>query len=121
MGDKHMITKQQTDVCTKCKQEIDLLVDSWSGGKGDRQHVTCPISPALANVPSLAAPVPATPAGMPEYLTIAETAGLFRCSSKTVRRMIADRRLRAQRVPTARGVGNLLVSKADAISLLQPA
>lgn len=56
-------------------------------------------------------------AALPTYLTLAEAAGLLRCSIRTVRRRIADGELPAERLGDW---GPIRVLDADVRALLTP-
>jgi excisionase family DNA binding protein len=40
-------------ICIKCGQQIFPITDSWTGHGAEKQHVTCPISQALQDVPTI--------------------------------------------------------------------
>jgi excisionase family DNA binding protein len=53
-------------------------------------------------------------------LNVAETAVALGCSAKTVRRMLADKRLPYSRLKTSRGKGRVVIKLADLEKLLEP-
>ena len=115
--------------CKRCGQPIHTLTDSWemqtsADGKYATgiQHVTCPASPELQDLPS------ASPSGSPElgrggltptpvYLTMDEAAKLLRVSKDTIRN-----RIRAGVLPALRlkGGQTVLIDQRDVLALLEP-
>ena len=129
--------------CKRCGQPINTLTDSWEMQHTDDgkyatgiQHVTCPISPEIQDLPpsppflnregaalalrvASAAPGvgPSTPATTPTYLTMDEAAKLIRVSKDTIRN-----RIRAGLLPALRlkGGQTVLIDQRDVLALLEP-
>ena len=53
-------------------------------------------------------------------LNVDEAAFALGCSTKTIRRMLADKRLPYSRLKTSRGKGRVVVKVADLEKLLEP-
>ena len=53
-------------------------------------------------------------------LNVSEAAAAMGCSTKTIRRMIADKRLPSSRLKTSRGKGRVVIKPADLEALLVP-
>jgi excisionase family DNA binding protein len=126
-------------ICIKCGEEIFPLANSWTGHGAEKQHVTCPISQALQDVPTLReSEKPAdteqadteTPTGrhasfqnrsIPDFLTLDEVAEKLRLSKSSVRRYIRQGDLKAKRLPGQSGTGKLLFDALDVLALLSDA
>ena len=119
--------------CKRCGQPINTLTDSWEMQHTDDgkyatglQHVTCPTSPEIQDLP----PSPSSPfphregsplaAGVgsaPTFLTMDEAAKIIRVSKDTIRN-----RIRAGLLPALRlkGGQTVLIDQRDVLALLEP-
>ena len=106
--------------CKRCGQPINTQTESWEMKHSDDgqyatgiQHVICPTSPELQNLP----PVPATSAATnPVFLTMDQAAQLLHVSKQTIRRRIRDGELPAKRL---RGGQTVLIDQKDVLALLE--
>jgi excisionase family DNA binding protein len=121
-----MITEQEKTqiaarTCVRCGQEIQPTRDSWEmHSSGGIQHVTCPASEEMKELPSLipqSLPAQPHPAPSPVFLTMDEAAKLLRVSKDTIRIRIRQGVLPAQRL---RGGQTVLIARADVLGLLEP-
>ena len=104
--------------CKRCGQTINTQTESWEIKHSDDgqyatgiQHVTCPTSPELQNLP------PATStAANPVFLTMDQAAQLLHVSKQTIRRRIRDGELPAKRL---RGGQTVLIDQKDVLALLE--
>ena len=106
--------------CRRCGQTIDTQTESWEIKHSDDgqyatgiQHVTCPTSPELQNLPPV--PAPSTAAN-PVFLTMDQAAQLLHVSKQTIRRRIRDGELPAKRL---RGGQTVLIDQKDVLALLE--
>jgi excisionase family DNA binding protein len=67
--------------------------------------------PAMSNTDNITARI---------CLNVAEAAVALGCSTKTIRRMLADKRLPYSRLKTSRGKGRVVIKVADLENLLEP-
>jgi hypothetical protein len=119
-------------ICIKCGQQIFPITDSWTGHGAEKQHVTCPISKALQDVPTISTEQAdtETPTGrhasfqnrsIPDFLTLDEVAEKLRLSKASVRRYVRQGDLKAKRLPGQSGTGKLLFDALDVLALLSDA
>ncbi len=110
--------------CQRCGQSINTQTDSWEmkhseDGKYAQgvQHVTCPVSPALQELPPTpdAAALDAAP-DRPVFVTMDEAAEMLRVSKATIRRRIRDGDLPAKRL---RGGQTVLIEQQHVLALLE--
>ena len=121
-------------VCEKCGQPIDLQRESWNGTASSVKHKSCPPSlrqdaaPATRRAASASAVIRELPgasaysgAGRPQYITIAQAAGMLSVSAKTITRRIQAGELPAKHLRGASGGGRgtILVDQADVLALLE--
>lgn len=106
--------------CKRCGQPINTQTESWEMKHSDDgqyatgiQHVTCPVSPALENLPPV--PAPASSA-YPVFLTMEQAAEMIHVSKQTIRRRIRSGELPAKRL---RGGQTVLIDQADVLALLE--
>jgi excisionase family DNA binding protein len=112
--------------CKRCGQPIHTQTESWEMKHSDDgkyatgiQHVTCPVSPALQELPSSTPAPPLLGAGgchTPVFLTMDQAADLIHVSKQTIRRRIRSGDLPAKRI---RGGQTVLVDQADVLALLE--
>jgi hypothetical protein len=130
-------------ICIKCGQQIFPITDSWTGHGAEKQHVTCPISQALQDVPTISTELvlaePRQPSEqadtqngtgrllttgkptIPDFLTLEEVAEKLRLSTSSVRRYVRQGDLKAKRLPGTSGTGKLLFDALDVLALLSDA
>jgi len=122
--------------CKRCGQPINTQTDSWEMKHSDDgqyavgiQHVTCPPSPEIQELPPIAPSGSPSGAVAPElgrgghtvpvapvFLTMDESAALLRVSKATIRRRIRDGELPAKRL---RGGQTVLIEQAHVLALLE--
>lgn len=105
--------------CQRCGQSINTQTDSWEmkhseDGKYAQgvQHVTCPASPAIQELPTAAEPAPSRPV----FVTMDEAAEMLRVSKATIRRRIREGELPAKRL---RGGQTVLIEQQHVLALLE--
>ena len=112
--------------CQRCGQSIHTQTDSWemkqsADGKYavGIQHVTCPASPVLQEMPQIPPSVIASADSRPlrpVFVTMDEAAAMLRVSKRTIRRRIIDGDLPAKRL---RGGQTVLIEQQDVLALLE--
>ena len=105
--------------CQRCGQSINTQTDSWEmkhseDGKYAQgvQHVTCPASPEIQELPPAVEPAPSRPV----FVTMDEAAEMLRVSKATIRRRIREGELPAKRL---RGGQTVLIEQQHVLSLLE--
>ena len=79
-----------------------------------KAHRGQPSSKGCSTMPTTNEPAPRI------ALNVSEAAAATGCSTKTIRRMIADKRLPSSRLKTTRGKGRVVIKPADLEALLVP-
>jgi excisionase family DNA binding protein len=121
------IKKTAPRTCKRCGQPINTQTESWEMKHSDDgqyatgiQHVTCPVSPELENLPSAFSPTPPLLGGggpaYPVFLTMDQAAELIHVSKQTIRRRIRSGELPAKRL---RGGQTVLIDQKDVLALLE--
>lgn len=118
--------------CGRCGQSINTLTDSWEMKTSEDkqyatgiQHVTCPPSPAMQELPPASVPflptegsalAPGSGSSIPVFLTIEDAAKLLHVSKGTIRNRIRSGALPAKRL---RGGQTVLIDQRDVLALLE--
>ena len=105
-------------ICGKCGQPVDLQRESWSGTGGSVEHKSCPTSAVIRELPAASAYSGAT---RPQFITVAQAAGMLSVSTETIMRRIRTGSLPAKHLRGAAGGGRgtILVDQADVLALLE--
>jgi hypothetical protein len=106
-------------ICGKCGQAIDLQRESWSGTASGVEHKSCPASAVIQELPGASAY--GGGAGRPQFVTVAQAAGMLSVSAKTITRRIQAGELPAKHLRGASGGGRgtILIDQADVLALLE--
>ena len=112
--------------CARCGQGINTQTESWEMKTGEDgkyavglQHVTCPPSPEIRDLPPAPPPAPeaAPAASVPVLVTMDQAAAMIHVSKTTIRRRIQSGELPAMRL---RGGQTVLIDQKDVLALLEP-
>ena len=112
--------------CQRCGQPINTQTDSWEMKQSEDekyatgiQHVTCPASPEMQNLPPAPSIIPPELLEVGQalvFLTMDEAAALIHVSKQTIRRYIRKGELPAKRL---RGGQTVLIEQAHVLALLE--
>ena len=116
----------QEPICHKCGQAVNRIKDSFRQVGGSVEHVSCPVSAEIKNLPAQGVRDTAREAAgrqqFQQFLTIGQVAKMLSVSDQTIVRRIRSGALPARRLAGGSLGGRevILIDQADVLALLEP-